>query len=398
MALSVRILSTEMVRPSEPTPTGPLNLSVIDRVPLLRFNLRMLLVFKDGDETSVKSIREALSKALVPYYPLAGRLKQSSSSDVDDVDDDDDQDLRVFCTGEGAWFVEASADCTLDNVNYLDGSTFATHRILLPDSIPPADYQIAKGLQPILQMQEAPKIPAVPPPPLMPSYHIKPTSLDIAAHKLDHLKRELSNSIGKTCSTFEVLTASIWRSRTRAIINLNHSSSINVKLVFYAGASHILNPPPPQGFYGNCIFPITVSVSSEWLVEASLGEVVRVIKEAKRRLPSDFNKWIVHDHSKGDVDGDGGGDPFVVPMDYTTLCISDWTRLGVKDMDFGRGCPVHVVSAEVPEEIMSLQPFVLPCLPPKPKTGIRLAIWCVEESHLPSFLDQMNNLMESTSS
>ncbi|KAK9136551.1 hypothetical protein Sjap_007145 [Stephania japonica] len=334
MALSVRRLSRAVVRPHEPTPNGLVNLSVIDKLPDLRFDVRTLLVFKDGNETCAKIIREALSKALVPYYPLAGRLVVPQESSNED-------DLHISCTGEGVWFVEAFADCTLD--------------------------------------AEAPPPPPVP---LMPHYQLKQASFDIAAHKIDQLKRQLSNSIGKPCSTFEVLTAGIWRSRTRAI-NLN-DSSINVKLVFYANISHLLNPPAPPGFYGNSIFPVRISVSSGWLVDAPLAEVVQIIKEAKAKIPTEFNNWI---HGKG-----CGVDPYAIPLDYTTLSISDWTKLGLKDVDFGWGCPVNVAPVEIPVEIMTIQPFGFPCLPPKPRTGIRFMTWCVEESHLPSFLHQMMNL------
>lgn len=96
------------ITPSEQTPNGVLDLSVIDSIAVLRCNARTLHVFQGGNATV---IRDAFGKALVPYYPLAGRLKLSAH---------DNQLLQIDCSGQGIWFVEASADCTLLDVNYLD--------------------------------------------------------------------------------------------------------------------------------------------------------------------------------------------------------------------------------------------------------------------------------------
>jgi hypothetical protein len=60
-----------------------------------------LMVQKDP----VKVVREALAKALVYYYPLAGRLREGHN-----------RKLTVDCTGEGILFVEAEADITLEQL------------------------------------------------------------------------------------------------------------------------------------------------------------------------------------------------------------------------------------------------------------------------------------------
>ncbi|KAJ8423738.1 hypothetical protein Cgig2_023893 [Carnegiea gigantea] len=70
--------------------------------------VRTIYSFKSeekGNETSGKVSKEALGKVLVHYYPLARRLTISRQGK-----------LIVDCTGEGAVFVEAEADCSMDEI------------------------------------------------------------------------------------------------------------------------------------------------------------------------------------------------------------------------------------------------------------------------------------------
>ena len=58
-----------------------------------------------GRSSACDVLRESLAKVLVHYYPLAGRLAIS-----------DDGKLVVDCTGDGAVFVEAEADCAMADI------------------------------------------------------------------------------------------------------------------------------------------------------------------------------------------------------------------------------------------------------------------------------------------
>lgn len=136
MEFSVTRIARGLVAPSGPTPSGVLELSVVDRLPVLRCNARTLHIFRNGPGAA-QVIREALSKALIPYYPLAGRLHVS-----------DQKELQIACSGDGIWFVEALTDCTLDAVNYFDDAMSIPYEKLLPT--PP---QETDGLDPLVQMQ-----------------------------------------------------------------------------------------------------------------------------------------------------------------------------------------------------------------------------------------------------
>lgn len=118
----------EMVRPATLTPDGRLPLSTIDQLPALRRKVQTLHVFinnvpsSSGRGVPAEIIKSGLTKALVHYYPLAGRLLE-----------DDSGRLHVDCTGDGIWYVQAAANHRLDELEYLDGHPTAAHWQLLPD-------------------------------------------------------------------------------------------------------------------------------------------------------------------------------------------------------------------------------------------------------------------------
>ncbi|VAH41087.1 unnamed protein product [Triticum turgidum subsp. durum] len=67
--------------------------------------MALLLIFDEPIDDPAETIKKALSRALVPYHPMAGRLVAGA---------DDDAYLSIACTGEGVPFVAASASCALE--------------------------------------------------------------------------------------------------------------------------------------------------------------------------------------------------------------------------------------------------------------------------------------------
>ncbi|ONK74225.1 uncharacterized protein A4U43_C03F4080 [Asparagus officinalis] len=133
---SVTRNAPQLVSPSEPTPSGSLPLSATDNRPYFNTYEQTVHVYRHGREPA-KVIKEALSRALVPYYPVAGRLRRSEHGN-----------LEVDCTDNGGiGFVEASADCSLEDVN---------HFVDPPPLVIPAEQLLPTDVekhQPIFLMQ-----------------------------------------------------------------------------------------------------------------------------------------------------------------------------------------------------------------------------------------------------
>lgn len=92
-----------LVRPVSETKNGLYYLSNLDQN--IAVTVQTIYCFKSEDKNNEQVfdiLRESLSKVLVDFYPLAGRLTIS-----------DEGKLIVDCTGEGAVFIEAEAECDL---------------------------------------------------------------------------------------------------------------------------------------------------------------------------------------------------------------------------------------------------------------------------------------------
>ncbi|RLN23277.1 10-deacetylbaccatin III 10-O-acetyltransferase-like [Panicum miliaceum] len=109
---AVRRTSRSYVRPSATTPSGALGLSIIDRVVGLRHRVRSLHVFaapapgpgagRQDAGSPARAVREALGlgKALVDYYPFAGRFVDGAGGPAS---------ARVECA---AWTTPAASTST----------------------------------------------------------------------------------------------------------------------------------------------------------------------------------------------------------------------------------------------------------------------------------------------
>lgn len=217
-------------------------------------------------------------------------------------------------------------------------------------------------------------LPLIPQRPILP-FRLEHATIDISSDDINRQKQRFKDQTGcQSCSTFDIVAATFWRHRTRAISD-SLKEDEELRLLLLANCRNHLSQPLPRGFYGNCFFPITIKTTCGMLTRASIVDVVKIIQEAKANLPIEFAKWI----NCGVQDGD----PFLPPKLYTTLFTSEWGRLGFNEVDYGWGPPVHFA----PIQDTSVMPVGIVGSLPYPRAGIRLITWCVEKAHVQSLAD-----------
>ncbi|CAD5177007.1 unnamed protein product [Musa acuminata subsp. malaccensis] len=417
MRFSVNKLVPELVAAAEPTPSGRLPLSSMDRIAAVRVLADTILVFQQG-LAPAKAIKAALSRALVPYYPVAGRIFEPRPGEPE-----------VACTGEGVWFVEASVDCNLKDVNNLERPLLLPKEELIPfapaevkeedlimmmqvteftcggfavgtrlshvvfDGLGAAQFlkavaEIARGharpvVYPVWCRDAIPSPPKLSPGLPLPSFkafNFENSVFDISSVHIDAVKNQFSRErgqkeTGQKCSTFDVVTAMLWQCRTRAISLDPHA---DLDLGFAANTRHLLRGLlPEEGFYGNCVYPMGIKANAGTIAASSLVEVILLIRDAKDSLSAKFSECMM---------GGSAENPYAVPPGYGTMAVSDWSRVGFSEVNYGWGEPIHVVPLTDDNNLVASCIYLSP---PKPKQGVRLMTRCVEMEHLPAFSEEL---------
>ncbi|KAJ8478969.1 hypothetical protein OPV22_022696 [Ensete ventricosum] len=410
MSSPVTKLAAELVTPGEQTPCATLPLSSLDHAMGLRFLVEMIAAYgRHGpeEEPPAKAIKGALSKALVPYYPVAGRLVVTGEGE-----------LQVACTGDGVWFVEATSRYSLKDLEF---PLAIPKEELLPCPPPSLNQQqmilmlqvtqlscggfvvgvkfnhmvldgvgasqllgavaeIARGaaspvVDPIWLREAIPSPPRLPRDPPTTTFSFVRSQWEFPLESINKIKEEFRREASQGCTTFDVAAAVLWRSRARAI---DLDLRADVHLVFPANVRPFLRQllPPKGGYYGNCVYCLTVTATSEEITRAPLVEIVRSIRGAKACLPAKLAEWAV---------GDFKDDPFRVPIGYDALNLSDWRSVGFYEVDYGWG-PPHCV-APLNDHAFFAGGIIL--RRPAPDQGVRFVGQVVSEEHEGVFLEEM---------
>ncbi|KAJ3679756.1 hypothetical protein LUZ60_017767 [Juncus effusus] len=416
---SVTKSSPMLVPPASSTPSGVLSLSTLDRNTHLFMDF--VSIFPHGKEPTVR-IKEAFSKALVQYYPVAGRITRK------------DDELVVDCTGHGIWYVEATANCSLADVNYFTDVNYfdEPHTISKKDMmpIPPADVKheeqtmMAQGqvtefscggfsvgiwfnhimfdglglgqfLKAVGEMscglsettmkpawsREAirfpPEVPHSWPRTISPVFNFPSLVVDISLDSINRTKDLFFNETGQKCTVFEVSIAMIYKTRTKVI---NLAPNEEVKIMFAASTRRLLPDvlPSVEGYYGNCFYIGETTKTSEEINNASIVEVITFIKEAKDNVPTKFMDWVNRKPTKN----------VNMPSLYSMFYITDWRRIGF-EVDYGWGEPKYVFTHNLGLKVPG---YAIYLNPPAPKEGIRMLLECVKEEHVAEFRNELQKL------
>ncbi|GLJ30292.1 hypothetical protein SUGI_0599080 [Cryptomeria japonica] len=331
---NVKIVESCLVPPCLPLPRCTLYLSNLDNQPLVRINSNALLVY-EGCENALadpaKTIREALSKVLVYYYPLAGRLRKK-----------EDGKLQLECTGEGVLFVEATVDNSLSVLGDLDKLEPSFKKLLFRfpsdtaiEDVHPIVIQVnhfvcggfvvavsfqhmvcdgrgigqfLKGLGEMARGYVKPSIE-----PVWDRELLKPGNISV--HDLE--------------STKEKIETLVWQARTK-VLEISHTQ--NVSISFAVDVKRSFNPPLPNGYYGNGVVAASAQTIAHDVINQPLSYLVNIIKKTKISLTNEYLRSII------DTDRFSSN----IYSNQANIILSDWRWLGFDEVDFGSGSPVNI--------------------------------------------------------
>eukprot|EP00262_Sarcandra_glabra_P019758 TRINITY_DN7598_c0_g1_i1.p1 TRINITY_DN7598_c0_g1~~TRINITY_DN7598_c0_g1_i1.p1 ORF type:complete len:448 (-),score=13.56 TRINITY_DN7598_c0_g1_i1:284-1627(-) len=395
--MEVKLLETFLVYPSHSpfdqsqNQDHVLPLSHIDNDRNVQVNFRTLRAYANPNPSSpptadpVHVVSQALSKALVYYYPVAGTLCQNPQTNR----------LELSCAaGQGVRLIRASADLSLASVNYLDdpGADFLER--LVPDpasgdelahplviqitlfacggfSLGVSFYhsmcdgmgstlffnavsEFARGAtepsvkpvwdRPVLLGPRDPPRVEVPfgeflrldkefSPYSTPAYRILRKCFHVRDESLDRYKALLKEeSSGSNFTTFEALGAFIWRARVKAA---GIPGDEKVKFAYSTNIRRQLKPALPLGYWGNGCVTMYVQLSAKELVEQPVWQTAELIKKSKRDITEEYVRSFIDfqelHYAEGITAGKG------------VSGFTDWRHLGHSTVDFGWGGPVTVL-------------------------------------------------------
>ncbi|KAL3812777.1 hypothetical protein ACJIZ3_014045 [Penstemon smallii] len=371
MATPVNIVTTEMIKPPYPTPLHlkNLNLSFLDQnAPSFYFHVILYYEaypLNDGShnyaETSLK-LKQSLSEALVTYYPLAGRIRDT---------------CWVDCNDAGAEYLEARfPDIQLsDVIEKSEPERLNKYVPMVPrggEDIP-LSVQVnffgcggaAVGLCISHKVTDA-------------TFHLFPPPLPGAMPENIVTKRYVFDEAKLvTLKNFamvgpykefnptrvEAVTAFIWKSFIDAVINRDKNKAKNILFA----ATHAMDirsrasPPFPPYYFGNACAQATALMEKETDSRKEEGgftyhDLAVKMRDAIRKVDVDYMKRMEDgDNFLKYLSTSEVNDPcFKDGRTTIEICMfSSWSRLPLYDVaDYGWGKPVWVSTIAVPVKNM----------------------------------------------
>ncbi|KAJ8450949.1 hypothetical protein Cgig2_032574 [Carnegiea gigantea] len=436
LLFKVRRAAPELIPPVAPTPKEFKELSDIDDQEGLRFQVPLLQFYRGNEsrgrnQDPAKVIREAVGKALVPYYPFAGRLREKAG-----------RKLVVECNGKGVLFIEANADVTLDDFGeeihppfpcleellfYVPGygGTLDTPLIIVQVTRLKCgginlgwtfNHAMADGqgffqfLSAVAELGRGGQLSVQP----IWERHLlcarDPLRVTCVHHEYDTMAETRANVVPlddnmvhrsfffglremsalrhlippdlKSSTAFEVLTACLWRCRT---IALQPHPNETVQFHCVVNARSRLNPPAPKGYYGNAIAFSTVLSTAGDLCQKPVGYAVELVKKAKANVTDEYMRSLAD---------------FLVINGRPHLstagrcfAVSNLTRIGFDELDYGWGLPEYAGTAG---EVPGICTFYMPYKNKKRKKGILSPIRLPAPA-MERFIMELNSMLDKSS-
>lgn len=179
--------------------------------------------------------------------------------------------------------------------------------------------------------------------PTPPDNDIVDRSFYLSATDISALRSSLPPHL-RGCSTFEIAAGCTWRCRT---ISLPLRPNEVIRISSMVNCRKRLNPPLPEGYYGNAIvYPAAVSTRER----LSLREAVELVRSSKAQATEEYVR------SAADLMATRGRPGFV---ERGTFIVSDFTRAGFRETDYGWGKAAYGGPAQCRDLVPGVVSYVI---------------------------------------
>lgn len=384
----VEVVESCMVAPCQETPRQGLWLSPLDLMQVNRGHTPTVYFYRSqpgADFFDVARLKAAMAKALVAFYPLAGRLGMDGHGRAE-----------IDCTGQGALFLVARSDLTVDDFSSFLPSpelrrlfvprvedhspsvmcavqvTFlkyggvalgtALHHVAVDAisafhflqtwsafsrgggaaalELPFHDRTLLRARSPPFVHPDAfsvfcPKLNLS----VEPSGPVVTQAFVVSKDQVTALKRACVGDDGGRVSTFCALSAHVWRC---VCVARRLPPDATTRLTFPASVRRSIRPPLPPGYCGNGIIWLGAAGKVRDVASSEdLASVAGQISGAVRRMDDELVRWAIDYCELTETDSK----PAPGRMAETELRVISWLGMPVYDADFGWGKPLAMLRA-----------------------------------------------------
>eukprot|EP00253_Pinus_taeda_P010182 PITA_10182 len=152
----------------------------------------------------------------------------------------------------------------------------------------------------------------------------------VSVEMLNSLKEKaMEDGKIKKCTSFEVVTAHLWRARSLALEMQNDEIST---VLFPVEFRARMEPPLPREYAGNAVVPGYARATVKELQDERFSTLVHKVQQGLSRIGNDYVRsvidWLqVH---KG------------IPCAVNSFSVVAWWRLGLEDAEYPWGNPLHL--------------------------------------------------------
>ncbi|XP_062114660.1 shikimate O-hydroxycinnamoyltransferase-like [Humulus lupulus] len=393
MDMVINIKERTMVKPAKETPRDPIWLSNLDLMTTSVHITNIYLYRNNGAANffDTELLKHALAKVLVPFYPLAGRLRY-----------DNDGRLEINCNSEGVLFMVAETNSVMDDLGecaptvellkltpFIDRSAGISSFPLLAALITrfkcgavcvgfSNQHRLADGTAAMyfvnawsevsrgLELSQAPILDrallrarhppqsnfdhieykqAPPPPPTL----SKPTQQEqqhnpivrvfkLTRDQIKVIKAKSQQSGTNNYSTFEILSTHIWKCASKA---RSLPSDQVTKLFTLINGRDKLDPPLPPHLFANVLYATSTVVTVADLVDNPTSYGASKIRQTLVQMDNNYLRSAIDylELRPNLINGPGRGAEVFKSPNFGIVC---WIGLPMYGSDFGWGRPFYV--------------------------------------------------------